>query len=81
MAFGFNLCSNAFIIYSFTDIDQFVAGQWNQSVIDTYKSYQPKTLTVMHTHNDLKMLMAYNRHVVHQCHERVYCAANTGIRL
>jgi hypothetical protein len=78
-SFAFNLCSKAFVIYFFSDIDKFVDGRIRPEVLRGMKA-MPKQMHVRHERNNLAILEAYNRNAIYQCHERVYCSRSTGIR-
>lgn len=71
MAFDFNLCSNAFIRYGFSNIDALAPAEAPKELIETFKS-RPKTIGVHHFTNDLSALEQYNKNVVYQCFETVF---------
>jgi hypothetical protein len=74
LSFSFNLNANAFICYTFFDIDQFAAGKVPSSVIELFKS-QPKNIQVHLLTNNLEALATYNRNVVYQCARGVYSSS------
>jgi hypothetical protein len=73
LAYSFNLCSNAFILYTFTDVTRF-ARTVPPQVIGDFKK-QPKRVQVTLQTNELPSLSSYNRNVVHQCAHSVYCSS------
>lgn len=74
LAFGFNLCSHAFISYVFTNIDEAAPKDTNPQTIEAFKR-GPRTVTVFPSKNDLSALSAYNRQVAFQCHSKVYSSS------
>ncbi len=76
LAFSFNLCSNAFILYAFTDVAQLAGGTVPPRVIDDFKK-QPKMAQVKLVTNQLPALSSYNRNVVYQCAHSVYCSSRS----
>jgi hypothetical protein len=80
LAFSFNLCSNAFILYTFTDVAQFAGGTVPPQVIDDFKK-QPKRVHVTSLTNELPPLSSYNRNVVYQCAHSVYCSSQSAYGL
>jgi hypothetical protein len=76
LSFSFNLSANAFIGYTFVDIDQFAAGKIPPSVIEFFKA-QPKNIQVHMLTNNLEALATYNRNVVYQCARGVYCSGTS----
>ena len=79
LAFSFNLCSNAFIVYTFTDVTQFAGGTVPPQVIDDFRK-QPKRVQVKLLTNELAPLAAYNRNVVYQCAHSVFCSSQSVLR-
>jgi hypothetical protein len=71
MAFDFNLCSNAFIRYAFSNIDALAPPEAPRELVEVFKS-RPKTIDVHSFVNDLSALEQYNKHVVYQCFETVF---------
>ncbi|MES2205497.1 MAG: hypothetical protein V4525_01725 [Pseudomonadota bacterium] len=71
MAFSFNLKSNAFITYIFSDINKLASPNTPEALIKSFKS-MPKSLHASHFHNDFNALEKYNRHVVYQCFNTVF---------
>ncbi|MFZ0319643.1 MAG: hypothetical protein WAL56_11000 [Candidatus Sulfotelmatobacter sp.] len=76
LAFSFNLCSNAFVVYTFTDVVQFAVGAVPPQVIDDFKK-QPKRVQVTLLTNQLPPLSSYNRSVAYQCAHSVYCSSQS----
>jgi len=76
LAFSFNLCSNAFIVYTFTDVTQFAGGTVPPQVIDDFRK-QPKRVQVKLLTNELAPLASYNRNVVYQCAHSVFCSSQS----
>lgn len=76
LSFSFNLCSNAFIVYTFTDVAQFAGGTVPPHIIDAFKK-QPKTVRATLLTNQLACLSFYNRNVVYQCAHSVYCSSQS----
>ena len=85
MAMSFNLCSTAFVDYIFADAATLVQGRGSpafiESALATWRQRPQATVNVTMTRNNREMLARYNRRVVEQCRDRVYCAAKTGIVL
>lgn len=85
MAMSFNLCSNAFIDYIFADAAKLVEGRASPEflsyALSNWKRRPQATINVTMTRNNRDMLARYNRRVIEQCYERVYCSAKTGIVL
>jgi hypothetical protein len=82
MGMSFNLCSSAFIDYVFADPAKLVEGraspEFTAYALAAWKQ-QPATIQVRMNRNNLAALARYNRRVVEQCYEHVYCSAKTGI--
>jgi uncharacterized protein YkuJ len=72
MAFDFNLYSKGFIRYTFSTIDLVAPPSTPKRVIELFK--ETKQVIAHHRHNDLEALQIYNRHVVYQCYESVFCS-------
>lgn len=72
MAFDFNLYSKGFIRYTFSTIDSVAPSSTPKRVIDLFK--ETKKVIAHHRRNDLEALQIYNRHVVYQCYENVFCS-------
>ncbi len=85
LAFSFNLCSTAFINYIFADLDTLIQGlappQFIAQAIDSWRNYPLVQFKVEHLRNDHIRLACYNRHVIEQCHGRVYCSTKDGLVL
>jgi hypothetical protein len=73
LSFSFNLCSNAFINYTFADIERFASADVNPRILDAYR-VQRKSVRVIFRSNDVTALSSYNRHVLYQCFRSVYCS-------
>lgn len=71
MAWDFNLYSNGFIRYVFSNLDSFASVNAPKELIGNIKS-MPKSITVRNIVNDLSALEQYNKHVVYQCHQNVF---------
>lgn len=76
VAFDFNLTSNAFIRYAFLDFKA-VHGYEIPEGIRKHLRNRPKNVDVRYGLNDLTILENYQRRVIDQAHERVYCATTT----
>ena len=74
MVWDFNLDTHGFIRYFFGDMDLLAPENATKKLIETYKS-QPKSINVHNIVNDLDALEQYNKHVVYQCHENVFCSS------
>ena len=77
LAYEFNLTSNAFISYIFTDITE-KAGidQLGKNVIERIlriESKKPSKVNIHFCENNLEALSRYNKKVVYQSRENVYC--------
>lgn len=72
MAFDFNLYSKGFIRYTFSTIDLVAPPSTPKKLIELFK--ETKQVIAHHHHNDLEALQIYNRHVVYQCFENVFCS-------
>jgi hypothetical protein len=85
MAMSFNLCSTAFVDYIFADAATLVEGRAASAFVAhalaAWRQRPQATINVTVTKNNQPMLARYNRRVVEQARERVYCAAKTGIVL
>lgn len=85
MAFSFNLCSSAFIDYIFADVSTLMQGRASPEflahALASFEKRPEVTLKVTLTRNDRAMLARYNRRVIEQCYERVYCSAKDGLVL
>ncbi len=83
MAFSFNLCSTAFITYMFADPGKLVQGRASPEFIDqTVANWEKRSqveIDVKYTRNEMTLLRNYNRHVIYQCCERVYCSVKHGL--
>jgi len=85
MAMSFNLCATAFVDYIFADAATLVEGRaapaFLAHALAAWRQRPQATINVTVTKNNQPMLVRYNRRVVEQARERVYCAAKTGIVL
>ncbi len=85
MAMSFNLCATAFVDYIFADAASLVEGRaapaFVAHALAAWRQRPQATINVTVTKNNQPMLARYNRRVVEQARERVYCAAKTGIVL
>jgi hypothetical protein len=76
MALSFNLCSTAFVDYCFMDIETLMHGKFPPDVIERVKQRpRVKQVNVAVVKGNLDQLARYNRRVIEQCYERVYCAS------
>jgi hypothetical protein len=86
MAFSFNLCATAFIHYIFADPGTLLQGRGSPEFLDhalacwRTRPQQP-TIDIRYLTNNRGMLARYNRRVVEQCHERVYCSVKDDLVL
>jgi hypothetical protein len=85
MAMSFNLCSTAFVDYIFGDAATLVQGraspEFVANALAAWKRRPQASVNVTMTRNNRDMLARYNRRVIEQCHERVYCSAKTSLVL
>ena len=85
MAFSFNLCATAFIDYLFADPATLVQGkaspEFMTQAIASWERLTEKQINVTFLRNNLDMLARYNRRVVEQCYQRVYCSVKDGLVL
>jgi hypothetical protein len=85
MAMSFNLCSTAFVDYIFADAATLVEGRaapaFVANALAAWRQRPQATSNVTVTKNNRPMLARYNRRVIEQARERVYCAEKTGIVL
>lgn len=85
MAMSFNLCSTAFVDYIFADAATLVEGRaapaFVANALAAWQQRPQATINVTVTKNNRAMLARYNRRVIEQARERVYCAEKTGIVL
>jgi hypothetical protein len=84
MAMSFNLCSKAFVDYGFYDVAALLPGTaqpgFMKDALELWKQLPP-AINVTIVKNNRDHLVRYNRRVIEQCRERVYCAAKTGLVL
>ena len=73
MSFDFNLCSTAFIRYSIVSLDFLIPKNTPKTLIASYKQ-QNKVINVSVQHDNLVELERYNKNIVFQCHENVFCS-------
>jgi hypothetical protein len=85
MAFSFNLCATAFVHYFFSDPATLLEGkahpEFLANAVANRDSSLPAQIEVTYRRNDLDMLARYNRRVVEQCAERVFCSAKDNLVL
>lgn len=85
MAMSFNLCSTAFVDYVFADAATLVEGRaapaFVANALAAWRQRPQATINVTVTKNNRPMLARYNRRVIEQARERVYCAEKAGIVL
>jgi hypothetical protein len=85
MAMSFNLCSTAFIDYIFADTATLVqdraSPEFSARALAAWKRIRLPSINVTVTQNDRRMLARFNRRVIEQCCERVYCSAKDGLVL
>jgi hypothetical protein len=85
MAFSFNLCATAFVDFIFADPATLLQGkaspEFIAQAIASWERLPEKQIKVTFLRNNMDMLARYNRRVVEQCHERVYCSAKDGLIL
>ena len=85
MAFSFNLCATAFVHYFFSDPATLLQGkaspEFLANALAIRESLPQAQITVTHVRNNLDMLARYNRRVVEQCYNHVYCSAKDGLVL
>lgn len=84
-AFSFNLCSTAFIDYIFADVEALVQGRASPDflahALSCFERRPEVSVNVSLNRNDKAMLARFNRRVIEQCHERVYCSVKDGLVL
>ncbi|GAB58957.1 hypothetical protein [Rheinheimera nanhaiensis] len=76
LAYEFNLTCNAFISYIFTDIKKAGVNQLGEDVMKSIlrmQSKKPSELKIHFCENNLEILSRYNKNVVYQSYENVYC--------
>lgn len=85
MAFSFNLCANAFVDYIFADPATLVQGkaspEFIAQAIACWESLPEVQINVTFLRNNLAMLARFNRRVVEQCYNHVYCSVKDGLVL
>jgi hypothetical protein len=74
LAFSFNLNRNSFISYTFLDIDQKNIVPLPNGVASLMKQ-QSKNVCVKYIENNLEALESYNKNVIYQSKEKVYCSS------
>ncbi|MHC8382664.1 hypothetical protein [Pseudomonas sp. LB3P14] len=74
LAYTFNLSSNAFIGYTFTDVDKQSFVSASDRTIELFKK-QPKNVSVKYVENELNALASYNKNTIYQAKEKVYCSS------
>jgi hypothetical protein len=85
LGFAFNLCSKAFVEYIFADPAKLLEGKAPPDFLaNSIAQFERRAMAQLHVtplRNHLPMLAQYNRRVIEQCYERVYCSARDGIVL
>ena len=85
MAFSFNLCATAFVHYVFSDpatlLRDKASPEFLVNALTARENLPQAQITVTHVRNNLDMLARYNRRVVEQCYERVYCSVKDAVQL
>lgn len=80
IAFDFNLSAHAFIRYFFCDYNHLPNGPL-PPMIQKALSHGPKQVPLFHVIDDLAALRVFNRRVVEQSFEHVYCSGITAYGL
>lgn len=75
MALDFNLCSSAFISYTFLDFMTVAPKEVPKDMLERLCKDRP-IIDVMYIKNDLDALRIYNNNVIYQCHSKVYGSAD-----
>ncbi|WP_305845694.1 hypothetical protein [Photobacterium kishitanii] len=78
-SYEFNLTSNAFITYVFTDIRKIASNNINDELIAsilTSRESKKSLMCIDVKKNDLEMLSRYNRNAIYQSFNTVYCKSN-----
>jgi hypothetical protein len=77
--------STAFVDYIFGDAATLVQGraspEFVANALAAWKRRPQASVNVTMTRNSRDMLARYNRRVIEQCQERVYCSAKTSLVL
>lgn len=85
MGLSFNLCATAFITYAFFDPAALLEGKASPEFLQqalAYRDSLPENQIDVHfLRNHREMLASYNRHVIEQCHQHVFCSAADGLVL
>lgn len=79
-SFDFNLCGTAFVRYVFMDKATALKGRAHPSFIESaleFSKTQKPVLSLLYEHDNLELLKNYNRQVINQSNERVFCASKT----
>jgi hypothetical protein len=74
LAYAFNLCSSAFIGFTFVDIKKQNFVEAPDRVKELFQ-LMPKKVNVKYVQNELQALASYNRNVIYQAKEKVYCSS------
>jgi hypothetical protein len=81
-AMSFNLTSQAFVHYSFADIEAMLRQVIpDRGALEDVKSQFDKRVFVSEHRNNMQALAAYNRRAIEQCYQRVYCASPDRIEI
>lgn len=85
MSMSFNLCSYAFVDYAFADpaklLESSVAPAVLTNALSAWRKRPQATVSLTVTRNNREMLASYNRRVIEQARERVFCAKKDHIVL
>lgn len=76
LVYSFNLSSNAFISYTFIDVEKQALVNVPEIVIQHFKMH-PKTINITHRKNDLEALNSYNKNTVYQAKSSVFCCSKS----
>lgn len=71
MVFDFNLYSHGFIRYVFGDINFLVPENTSKELLGKFKMLR-RSISIHNIVNDLSALEIYNKHVVYQCHQKIF---------
>ncbi|MCP1246745.1 hypothetical protein NKW54_12445 [Acetobacter cerevisiae] len=85
MTMSFNLCSTAFVDYIFADAATVIKGlvppEFVADALTAWQQAPEPSINISVTKNYRPMLAQFNRRIVEQAQDRVYCAKKTGIVL
>lgn len=74
LTYAFNLCSSAFIGFTFVDINKQSFVKAPDRVKELFQ-LMPRKVNVKYVQNELNALASYNRNVIYQANEKVYCSS------